>query len=34
MTIQGPPWLYSVRAVAQDAMEAKLAAGNSNVEIK
>ena len=34
MTIQVPPGLYSVRAVAQDAIEAKQAAGSSKVEIK
>ena len=34
MTIQVPPGRYSVRAVAQDAIEGKLAAGSSNIEIK
>jgi VWFA-related protein len=34
LTIPAPPGTYSVRAVAQDAMESKLAAASSEVKIK
>ena len=34
MTIQAPPGTYSVRAVAQDALEGKLAAASGTVQVK
>jgi hypothetical protein len=34
MTIKAPPGSYSVRALAQDAMEGKLAAAGDVVQIK
>jgi hypothetical protein len=34
MTLEAPPGSYSVRAVAQDALEGKLAAAGETVQIK
>jgi hypothetical protein len=34
MTLKAPPGTYSVRAVAQDALESKLAAESATVQIK
>jgi hypothetical protein len=34
MTLDAPPGSYSVRAVAQDALEGKLAAASGTVQIK
>jgi hypothetical protein len=34
MTLPAPPGTYSVRAVAQDALEGKLAAAGGTVQIK
>ena len=34
MTLKAPPGDYSVRAVAQDALDGKMAASSGNVEVK
>jgi hypothetical protein len=34
LTVQAPPGAYSVRAVAQDGVEGKLAAASSSIQIK